>query len=76
MYINRFSEEQKKEYEIKCFKIHQKELWNLGLDISAMYLENTNTIPNLSACFFIDSEKKLLSKGLDFAILLFRFCNT
>ena len=41
-----------------------------------MYLENTNTIPNLSACFVIDSEKKLLSKGLDFAILLFRFCNT
>ena len=27
MYINRFLEQQKKEYEIKCFKIHQKKLW-------------------------------------------------
>ena len=67
MYINRFSEQQKKEFEIKSFKIYQKKLWNLGLDISAMYLENTNTICNLSACFVIDSEKKLFSKGLDFA---------
>ena len=68
-YINRFSEEKKKEYEMKCFKMHQKKLWNLGLDISAMYLENTSTICNLSARFVTDSEKKLLSKGLDFAIL-------
>ena len=33
-----------------------------------MYLENTSTICNLSACFVTDSKKKLLSKGLDFAI--------
>ena len=33
-----------------------------------MYLENTNTICNLSTGFVTDSEKKLLSKGLDFAI--------
>ena len=68
MYINRFSEQQKKEYEIKCFKIHQKKLWNLGLDISAMYLENTSTIRNISARFVTDSKKKVLSKGLDFDI--------
>ena len=71
--INRFLEQQKKEYEIKCFKINQKKLWNLGLNISEMYLENTSTICNLSAHFVIDSEKKLLSKGLE--ILLF-FRNT
>ena len=65
MYINRFSEEQKKEYKIKYTKI---KLWNLGLDISAMYLENTSTIRNLSARFVTDSEKKLFSKGLDFVI--------
>ena len=33
-----------------------------------MYLENISTIRNLSARFVTDSEKKLLSKGLDFAI--------
>ena len=33
-----------------------------------MYLENTSTIRNLSARFVTDPEKKLLSKGLDFAI--------
>ena len=33
-----------------------------------MYLENTSIIRNLSACFVIDSKKKLLSKDLDFAI--------
>ena len=33
-----------------------------------MYLKNTSTIRNLSARFVTDSEKKLLSKGLDFAI--------
>ena len=60
MYINRFSKERKKEYEIKCFKIYQKQFWNLGLDISVMYLENTSTIRNLSARFVTDSEKKLL----------------
>ena len=33
-----------------------------------MYLENISTIRNLSARVVTDSEKKLLSKGLDFAI--------
>ena len=41
---------------------------NLGLDTSEICLKNTNTIYNLSTCFVTEFEKKVLSKGLDFAI--------